>query len=428
MIKILHSSETDLERSFVGRSVREEVRASVAAILEDVRKYGDAALRQYTERFDGIIPEPLEVTPLMMDQALKETGEAFLGILERAAQNIREYHRKQLRQGYTVQREDGTVLGQRILPIEKVGIYIPGGTAAYPSSVLMNAIPAKIAGCREIVMVSPPGRDGRIPPAVLAAAGIAGVDRIFQVGGAQAVAALAYGTESVPRVDKILGPGNVYVTEAKRQVFGQVAIDMIAGPSEILVISDGLSDPAWIAADLLSQAEHDKNASAILLTDSEALAAAVAAEIDRQLELLPRREIASASIENNGKIILCGDIAEAMELANRIAPEHLELCMEDPFGWLQKVQNAGSVFLGRNCPEALGDYYGGTNHILPTGGTVRFSSALGVDDFIRKTQYLYYTPNGLEQAAEDVSRFAEKEGLTGHARSVLIRQDRKETI
>ncbi len=428
MIKILHSSETDFARSFAGRSVREEVRASVAVILEDVREYGDAALRQYTERFDGIIPEPLEVTPAMMDQAMQETGEDFLGILERAAQNIREYHCRQLRQGYKVEREDGTVLGQRILPIEKVGIYIPGGTAAYPSSVLMNAIPAKIAGCREIVMVSPPGRDGRIPPAVLAAAGIAGVDRIFQVGGAQAIAALAYGTESVPCVDKILGPGNVYVTEAKRQVFGLVAIDMIAGPSEILVISDGFSDPAWLAADLLSQAEHDKNASAILLTDSEALAAAVAAEIDRQLVQLPRREIASASIENNGKIILCSDIAEAVELANRIAPEHLELCVEDPFGWLDKVRNAGSVFLGRNCPEALGDYYGGTNHILPTGGTVRFSSALGVDDFVRKTQYLYYTPKGLEQAAEDVSRFAQKEGLTGHARSVLIRQDRKETI
>ena len=342
-------------------------------------------------------------------------------ILEEAADRIRSFHSRQVRSSFLLTQEDGVVLGQKITPLDRVGLYIPGGTAAYPSTVLMNAIPAKLAGCPEVVMVSPPTCNGDVNPTILAAAKIAGVDRVFRTGGAQGVAALAYGTESVPRVDKIVGPGNAYVAEAKRQVFGQVAIDMIAGPSEILVVADGHSNPAQVAADLLSQAEHDKNASAVLVTDSPALARQVQAEVERQLETLPRREIARASIENNGKIILAESILQGIDIANELAPEHLELCVDNPFDYLDQVRHAGSIFLGRSCPEALGDYFAGPNHTLPTGGTARFSSPLSVDDFIKKSQFTYYTPAALEKAAGKIARFAREEGLEGHARSALSR-------
>ena len=327
-----------------------------------------------------------------------------------------------MRHDYIVTAEDGSVLGQRVLPMARVGLYVPGGTAAYPSSVLMNAIPAKIAGVGEIVMTTPAG-GGSVSPAILAAARVAGVDRVFKVGGAQAVAALAYGTESVPRVDKIVGPGNAFVAEAKRQVYGQVAIDMIAGPSEILIVSDGKTNAKWLAADMLSQAEHDKLATAILITDSAALAAEVAEEIERQLAALPREEIARASIENNGKIIVAGDLEDAVAIANEIAPEHLELCVDAPFDYLGRVRNAGSIFLGRYSPEPVGDYLAGTNHTLPTMGTARFSSPLSVDDFVKKSCFSYYTPAALEAAADDIALFADAEGLHGHAVSATIRRE-----
>jgi len=308
-----------------------------------------------------------------------------------------------------------------VIPIEKVGLYVPGGTAAYPSTVLMDSIPAKIAGCREICIVTPPNKEGKVNPVILAAAKIAGVDRIFKVGGAQAVAALAYGTETVPKVDKIVGPGNAFVAEAKRQVFGVVAIDMIAGPSEILVVADGKSNAKFVAADLLSQAEHDKNASAVLVTDSMELANAVSCELEKQIPLLPREEIARASIDNNGKIIVADSLSVVIDIANAIAPEHLELCVDNPFDYLDGIQHAGSIFMGRYCPEALGDYFAGPNHTLPTGGTARFSNPLSVDDFVKKTQYSYYTEDALRAVAEDVAFFAHKEGLDAHARSATVR-------
>ena len=341
--------------------------------------------------------------------------------MKKAAEAIRAFHSRQVRQPFEIRDRDGVVLGQKITPIEKVGLYVPGGTAAYPSSVLMNCIPAKIAGCSEIVMVSPPSAGGTVSSVILAAAKIAGVDRVFRVGGAQAVAALAYGTETVPKVDKIVGPGNAYVAEAKRQVFGRVAIDMIAGPSEILVIADGKSDPAILAADLLSQAEHDRMATAILLTDSEELAAAVRDELERQIPALPRRDIARESVDNNGRIVILPDIPSCVALANEIAPEHLELCVDSPFDFLESVKNAGSVFLGRSCPEALGDYLAGPNHTLPTSGTARFSSPLSVDDFIKKTQFTYFTADALAKEADDIAAFARAEGLEAHARSALSR-------
>ncbi len=421
MIRICRYGEVPAGEIFARKEKTASVREAVEGIIAEVRTRGDAALRDFSLRFDGAVPEPLEVTEEMFAQAMEEVGAPFAALLERAAANIRAYHSRQLREGFEMSGGPGVVLGQRVSPIARVGICVPGDTAAYPSSVLMNAIPAKIAGCGEIVMVSPPSVGGRIHPAILAAAKIAGVDRVFQIGGAQAVAALAYGTESVPAVDKIVGPGGAFVAEAKRQVFGRVAIDMIAGPSEILVVADGKSDPVCVAADMLSQAEHDKNASAVLVTDSEALARAVAEEIERQLRVLPREEIARASVENNGRIIVADDIAQAVDIANEIAPEHLELCVEDPFALFGKVRNAGSVFLGRWCPEAVGDYYAGPNHTLPTQGTARFSSALGVDDFIKKSQYMSYTREALESAAGDIRDFARREGLEGHARSVLSR-------
>ena len=330
-----------------------------------------------------------------------------------------------MRSSFIISEKNGVVMGQKILPIERVGLYVPGGTAAYPSTVLMDGIPAKLAGCSKLVVVTPPGQDGRVNPAILAAAKIAGIDRIFKIGGAQAIAALAYGTESVPAVDKIVGPGNAFVAEAKRQVFGKVAIDMIAGPSEILIVADGTCEPAVVAADMLSQAEHDKLASAVLVTDDGALAAAVSEELEKQIKTLPRYEIARESIDRNGKIIITETIAEAIEIANGIAPEHLELCVDNPFDYLDAIRNAGSIFMGKNCPEALGDYLAGPNHTLPTSGTARFSSPLSVDDFVKKSQYTYFTREALAAVAEDVAYFAEKEGLSAHARSAVSRFPKK---
>ena len=424
MIRILRCGEVPRKEIFARTLPTADVTDAVAAIVADVRARGDEALRDYTERFDGPRLEVLAVTEEEFAAAMAEVGEEFLGILRRAASNIRRFHENQKRSGFLVGGgAEGVVVGQKVTPLDRVGLYVPGGTAAYPSTVLMDAIPAKIAGCPEVVMVTPPGRDGRIAPVILAAARTAGVDRVFKVGGAQAVAALAYGTESVPRADKIVGPGNAYVAEAKRQVFGQVAIDMIAGPSEILIVADGKTDPRHAAADLLSQAEHDRMASAVLVTDSEALARAVAGELERQIPLLERAEIARASIDGNGKIIVADDLSEAVDIANEIAPEHLELCVDDPFALLDRIRHAGSVFLGRNCPEAMGDYFAGPNHTLPTGGTARFSSPLSVDDFVKKTQFTYYTREALAAAAGDVAAFARREGLTAHARSALIRTE-----
>ncbi len=430
MIKILKYGDVPDEEIFA-RGVEpasRDVSAAVAGILDDVRANGDRALLSYEERFDGVKLASVEATAEERAQGVRDVGPEFVALLERAAANIRRFHSRQTRNGFILAEEPGIVLGQRVIPLDRVGLYVPGGTAAYPSTVLMDAIPAKIAGCGEVVMATPPRRDGTLNPAILAAAQVAGVDRIFKMGGAQAVAALAWGTESVPRVDKIVGPGNVYVAEAKRQVFGVVAIDMIAGPSEILIVADADNNPKWLAADLLSQAEHDKMASAVLVTDSESLSRAVRDELEIQIPKLERAEIARASIESNGKIIIVKDIAEALEIANALAPEHLELCVADPFGWLGKVRHAGSVFLGRHCPEALGDYYAGPNHTLPTSGTARFSSPLSVDDFVKKSQYSYYSPEAMRRAATDIAAFARAEGLTGHAGSALKRLESSDVV
>ena len=422
MIKILKMGEVPKEEIFARDNPTANVSDAVASIIAEVRAGGDKALRDCTERFDGVKLDSLSVSRKEIDEAYKTVGPAFLAVLQEAAENIRTFHKKQVREGFRIgDAEDGKVTGQKITPIERVGLYVPGGTAAYPSTVLMDAIPAKIAGCSTIVMVTPPAKDGRVNPAILAAADVAGVDRIFKVGGAQAVAALAYGTESVPKVDKIVGPGNAFVAEAKKQVFGVVSIDMIAGPSEILVVADASCNPVFVAADLLSQAEHDKNASAVLVTDSAALAEAVSAELERQIPLLPRKEIARTSIDKNGKIIVTDDLKQAIEVSNEIAPEHLELSVENPFDYLDLVKNAGSVFLGKYCPEALGDYFAGPNHTLPTGGTARFSSPLSVDDFVKKTQFVYYTEDALSEVSDKIALFAGKEGLDAHARSVTVR-------
>ena len=421
MIKIMKYGEVSPDEIFARNTAGADVSAIVSGIVADVRANGDEALLRYAKKFDGAELSALEVSKEEIEEAFAAMDESFLRVLRDAAANIRAFHEKQIRNSFIMSGENGALLGQRIIPIEKVGLYVPGGTAAYPSTVLMDAIPAKLAGCAEICITTPPGKNGRIAPAILAAAKIAGVDRIFKSGGAQAVAALAYGTESVPKVDKIVGPGNAFVAEAKKQVFGMVSIDMIAGPSEILIVADGGSNAAATAADLLSQAEHDKLASAVLVTDSEALAEQVAIEIERQLPLLPREEIARASIEQNGKIIVTDDLQNAIDVANRIAPEHLELCLDEPFRWLDQIKHAGSVFMGRYCPEALGDYFAGPNHTLPTSGTARFSSPLSVDDFVKKSQYIYYTKEALSRVASDVACFAEQEGLRAHARSALIR-------
>ena len=421
MIKILTSGVSSPEEIFSRCEAVQDVGAAVTQIIDTVRKDGDKALYAYAEKFDKVILQSLEVTQAEFDEAFASIEPEFLEILRQAADNIRAFHSKQVRTSFILNENAGIVMGQKITPIARVGLYVPGGTAAYPSTVLMDSIPAKIAGCGQLCITTPPGRDGKVPAAILAAAKIAGVDRVFKVGGAQAVAALAYGTETIPQVDKIVGPGNAYVAEAKRQVFGRVAIDMIAGPSEILVISDNKSDPRFVAADLLSQAEHDKNASAVLVTDDAFFAQAVSDAIEEQLKTLPRQAIARASIDNNGKIIVVKDLEEIIQVTNEIAPEHLELCVDNPFDYLDKIKNAGSFFMGRYCPVVLGDYFAGPNHTLPTSGTAKFSSPLSVDDFVKKSQFTYYTKDALENVADKIALFAEKEGLSGHARSATIR-------
>lgn len=423
MIKLLKYHEVSKEDILYRSQPETNVEGIVSEILLNVKTKGDAALFEYCEKFDKAKLDVLEVKKHEIESALSQTEPKFIEILKKAAANIRAFHKKQVSNGFMINEKDGIVMGQKILPLEKVGIYVPGGTASYPSSVLMNAIPAKIAGCDQIIMVTPPNEKGVIAKEILAAADIAGVDRIFKIGGAQAVAALCYGTKTVPKVDKIVGPGNIFVAEAKKQVFGQVAIDMIAGPSEILVIADESCNPSYVAADLLSQAEHDKMATAVLITTSDVLANKVREKIEEQLKKLTREEIARASIDNNGKIILVDSIEEAIELSNELAPEHLEICVDNPFDYLNKVKHAGSVFLGKNCPEALGDYFSGSNHTLPTLGTARFSSPLSVDDFVKKYQYTYYTKDALSKVAKDIEYFADKEGLTAHARSAVIRME-----
>ena len=421
MIKILEYNKVNKEEFFSRLSEKVDVSGTVTEIIENVKSNGDKALFEYCKKFDKADLAALEVTKEEIDEAFSMVEERFIKIIETAAENIREFHQNQVRTSFVINKKNGIVTGQKITPIEKVGLYVPGGTAAYPSTVLMDSIPAKIAGCEEICIVTPPNSEGKVNPVILATAKIAGVDRIFNVGGAQAVAALAYGTETIPKVDKIVGPGNAFVAEAKRQVFGLVSIDMIAGPSEILVVADGNSNPDFVAADLLSQAEHDKNASAVLVTDSYELAEKVSESLEKQIPQLLRSEIARVSIDNNGKIIVAENLKDAIEAANEIAPEHLELCVDNPFDYLDSVKNAGSIFMGRYCPEALGDYYAGPNHTLPTSGTARFSSPLSVDDFVKKSQFTYYTADALRTVADDVAFFAEKEGLTAHAKSATIR-------
>ena len=424
MIRTYRFGEITLEDILKREEEVADVSALVSSIIADVRENGDEAVRRYSAQFDSMTSEALALSQEEMEEGLKEVDANFFTVLQEAAENIRLYHEKQKRTDFVVTQKQGVVLGQRVTPLERVGIYVPGGTASYPSTVLMNAIPAKIAGVDEIVMVTP-AKDGKILPNILAAAKIAGVERIFKVGGAQAVAALAYGTQEIPCVDKIVGPGNAFVAEAKRQVFGKVAIDMIAGPSEILVIADEASDAEIVAADLLSQAEHDKLASAILITNSEVLAKQVAEALEEQIPLLPRAEIARDSIDNYGKIIITETLAQAIDISNAVAPEHLEICVDDPFRYLVDIRHAGSVFLGRFAPEALGDYFAGTNHTLPTSGTARFSSPLSVDDFVKKSSFTYYTEEALLQVADKIELFANKEGLQAHGRSVMIRKEKR---
>ncbi len=427
MIKIYKYGEVKNEEIFARDNIAANVEAVVTDIIENVKKNGDLALFEYCEKFDRAKLSSLEVSEEEIDEAFAAVEPEFIEILKEARANIYDFHSRQKRTSFIINEKNGVITGQKVLPIEKVGLYVPGGTAAYPSTVLMDSVPAKIAGSSEIVMVTPPGPDGKVSPVILAAAKIAGVDRIFKLGGAQAVAALAYGTKSVPKVDKIVGPGNAYVAEAKKQVFGKVSIDMIAGPSEILIVADSKSNPAYVAADLLSQAEHDKMASAVLVTDSYEFARKVSCELEEQIPSLARAEIARASIDNNGKIIVAEDnLMLAIDIANEIAPEHLELVVDNPFDYLDRVKHAGSVFMGRYCPEALGDYFAGPNHTLPTSGTARFSSPLGVEDFIKTTQFTYYTKDALSGVAPKVAYFANKEGLGAHAKSAIIRTECEE--
>ena len=425
MIKILEYGKVANDEIFARTEPETDVEAVVAEIIENVKKNKDKALFEYCEKFDHAVLASLLVTGEEIEEAVNSVEPEFLEILKKAAANIRKFHERQVRNSFIINDEAGIVVGQKIIPVDRAGLYVPGGTAAYPSTVLMDSIPAKIAGCKEVVMVTPPNKEGKVNPVILAAAYVAGVDKIFKVGGAQAVAALAYGTESIPRVDKIVGPGNAFVAEAKKQVFGKVSIDMIAGPSEILIVADGKTDPRHAAADLLSQAEHDRLASAVLVTDSIDLANAVQAELEVQIPLLERADIARASSDNNGKIIVADSLMRAIDIANEIAPEHLELCVDNPFDYLDSIRHAGSIFMGRNCPEALGDYFAGPNHTLPTSGTAKFSSPLSVDDFVKKTQYTYYTKEALDRVASDVAYFARKEGLTAHANSAIIRTEGK---
>lgn len=421
MIRIFNYGEVPNSELFLRSRRILDVAPVVEDIIRDVQAHGDEALFRLTEKFDGAKLQTLTVTDAEIDEAMDRVGEDYLAILRLAAKNIEEYHRHQIRSSFVMTRENGAVLGQIVTPIERVGLYVPNGTAAYPSSLLMNCVPAKLAGCAMLVIVTPPGKDGKVDPAILAAARIAGVDRIYKVGGAQAVAALAYGTESIPSVDKIVGPGNAYVAEAKKQVFGKVAIDTIAGPSEVLIVADDTNDPKIVAADMLAQAEHDVMATAVLVTDSKAFAQTVSAELERQIPLLPRANIARESIDNNGKIVIAADLMDAMSCANEIAPEHLEIAVDDPFRYLPFVRNAGSIFLGKHTPEALGDYLAGPNHTLPTTGTAKFGSPLSVDDFVKKSQYTYYTKSALADVKDGLMLFAEKEGFHGHAKSVGIR-------
>lgn len=423
MIKILDIKEVSIDK-ILSRDVElPDVSAIVSEIIDEVKTNGDAALKEYALKFDGAGMDAIEVTAEERKAAWNEVDEEFKAILREAADNIRAFHTHQKRNSFVIADNPGIVLGQKVLPLERVGLYVPGGTASYPSSVLMNCIPAKIAGVSEIIMITPPMKNGKINPNILAAAEISGVDRVFKSGGAQAVAALAYGTETIPKVDKIVGPGNVFVAEAKKQVFGLVDIDMIAGPSEILVIADSTCDASFAAADMLSQAEHDKNAMSVMITDSKEFAERVAEEIERQLLCLPREETARVSIEDNGKIIIADSIEQMIDVANQIAPEHLELCVDQPFEYLDRIKNAGSIFLGKNSPEALGDYFAGTNHTLPTSGTARFSSPLSVDDFVKKSSFMYYSAKALDKVSDKIACFAEKEGLSAHARSVTVRTD-----
>ena len=428
MIRIAKGDRAYCER-FI-QSLKDRVRENdrsvedgVAAILRDVRDNGDRAVRAYSEKFDGWVPDSLEISMAEIERITADCDPAFLAAMERAAENIRAFHARQKQQSRIDPERNGVLMGQRVRGLHRVGVYVPGGTAAYPSSVLMNVIPAKIAEVGEIVMVTPPGRTGKPDKNILAAAKIAGVDRVFLIGGAQAVAALAYGTESVPKVDKVVGPGNIFVATAKKLLYGTIDIDMIAGPSEILVIADSSAKPEYLAADLMSQAEHDRMASAILITPDEALARATANEIERQMETLSRRDIIRESIDNFGAIIVCESLTEAVDFANELAPEHLEVCCENPLEYIGKLDNAGSVFLGNYAPEPLGDYFAGPNHVLPTSGTARFFSPLSVDDFIKKSSFIYYTKDALLAAADDIIRIAETEELTAHANSVAVRRD-----
>ena len=422
MIKIYKYGEVPNSEIFARDNIASNVEGIVTDIIANVRANGDKALYEYSKKFDKVDLNSLEVSSEEIDEAFELADKDFIEVIKEAAENIREFHKRQVKNSFIISEKDGVVTGQKVTPIERVGLYVPGGTAAYPSTVLMDSIPAKIAGCSQIVMVTPPSKDGKVNPNILTAAKIAGVDRIFKVGGAQAVAALAYGTESVPEVDKIVGPGNAFVAEAKKQVFGKVAIDMIAGPSEILVVADSTCNPKYVAADLLSQAEHDKMASAVLVTDSVDFANKVSSELEAQIPLLPRAEIARASIDNNGKIIIAeNNLMLAIDIANEIAPEHLEICVDNPFDYLDKIKHAGSIFMGKYCPESLGDYFAGPNHTLPTSGTAKFSSPLSVDDFVKKSQFTYYTKDALGKVYDKVAMFANKEGLHAHAKSATIR-------
>ena len=425
MIKIFEYDKNGINDEIFSRAVQTtDVSGVVSKIIDNVIENGDSALKEYALKFDGVQICDFKVSEEEINEAFSLVDAKLIETIKKAHENVKSFHELQKRNGFETKKVNGVILGQKITPIEKVGLYVPGGTASYPSTVLMDAVPAKIAGCKKIVMVTPPMKNGKINPAILVTAKIVGVDEIYKVGGAQAIASLTFGTETIPKVDKIVGPGNVFVAEAKRQVFGKVAIDVIAGPSEILVVADQTCSAKVIACDMLSQAEHDKMASSVLVTNSMELARQVQDEIEIQLKELSREEFARASIENNGKIIVAENLDVAIEIANEVAPEHLELCVDNPFEYLDKIKHAGSIFLGKYCPEALGDYFAGPNHTLPTSGAARFSSPLSVDDFIKKTQYLYYTKEALDEVCLDVERFAKAEGLTAHARSAVMRSEK----
>lgn len=422
-IKADGKAEKELIAQLKARSgeTSKKVTESVTEIIEAVRLDGDAALDRYTKLFDGSVPEKLEVTKEEMEEAVNSVAPEFLTAVKNAAERIKDFHARQKQQSWLTTKENGVILGQRIRGLKRVGLYVPGGTAAYPSSVLMNAIPAKIAGVEELIMVTPPMKNGGANPHILAAAYVAGVDRVFLAGGAQAVAALAYGTQRVPKVDKIVGPGNIYVATAKKLLYGVVDIDMIAGPSEILIVADDSAKPEFLAADLMSQAEHDVLASAILLTNSEKIASETVEALKRQVEDMPRKDIIKKSLRDYGAVIVCQDLGEAVDFANELAPEHLEMCVENPMEYIGRMDNAGSVFLGNYSPEPLGDYYAGPNHVLPTGGTARFFSPLSVDSFVKKSSFIYYTESALSQDKDDVITLAEAEGLGAHANSIKVR-------